>query len=261
MAAPATSRCDPSSRVPGAATVPTGVGCAGPGSSPERWHRTSSHPTAETPCYGTASLAIHTNPCSHLTGRQSRGHQISTRKDSSGANTLQWCQHSHARSTHLLPNQRPSEVIRGNQHAPISPNQRPSEAIRGNQHAPISPRHPSINSIGSNPASRRSYLMREAIRGNQRSSEVLRGNQRTSEVIRGPQRQSEVIRSDQRPSVAIRNSTYISSSSPPHAPKSTGAAPAADADPSVEALAAVDPSAVPTAEAPTAEALAHDSIW
>jgi len=39
-----------------------------------------------------------------------------------------------------------------------------------------------------------SYLMREAIRGHQRSSEVIRGHQRSSEVIRGHQRSSEVIR-------------------------------------------------------------------
>jgi hypothetical protein len=98
----------------------------------------------------------------------------------------------------------------------LLPDQRRSEAIRGNQLAPISPRHPSINSIGSNPASRRSYLMMEAIRGHQRSSEVLRGhqvllvpdergNQRPSRVaIRGNQRQSEAIRGNQWQSVAIR---------------------------------------------------------
>ena len=180
----------------------------------------------------------------------------------------------------------------------IRSNQRQSEAIRGNQHAPISPRHPSINSIGSNPASRRSYLMREANRGAQRHSEVIRGTQRHSEALRGPQEPivvhqpraarkppliasdclphqvpavplvhllvaqlSEVIRSNQRPSIAMRSSAYISSSSPPHAPRSTGAAPAAAGDPSVEVLAAVDSSAVPASEAPTAEALARDSIW
>ena len=38
------------------------------------------------------------------------------------------------------------------------------------------------------------HLMREAIRGHQRSSEVIRGHQRSSEVIRGHQRSSEVIR-------------------------------------------------------------------
>ena len=40
----------------------------------------------------------------------------------------------------------------------------------------------------------REALMREVIRGHQRSSEVLRGPQRSSEVIRGHQRSSEVIR-------------------------------------------------------------------
>ena len=38
------------------------------------------------------------------------------------------------------------------------------------------------------------YLMREVIRGHQRSSEVIRGHQRSSEVIRGHQRSSGEIR-------------------------------------------------------------------
>jgi hypothetical protein len=50
----------------------------------------------------------------------------------------------------------------------------------------------------------RSYLIREALRSHQRSSEVIRGHQRSSEVIRGHQKPSEVIRGHQRSSEAIR---------------------------------------------------------
>ena len=50
----------------------------------------------------------------------------------------------------------------------------------------------------------REALMREVIRGHQRSSEVLRGHQRSSEVIRGSQRSSEVLRGPQRSSEVIR---------------------------------------------------------
>jgi hypothetical protein len=38
------------------------------------------------------------------------------------------------------------------------------------------------------------HLMREAIRGHQRSSEVIRCNQMQSDAIRGHQRQSEAIK-------------------------------------------------------------------
>ncbi len=55
------------------------------------------------------------------------------------------------------------------------------------------------------------HLMREAIRGHQRSSEVIRGHQRSSEVIRGNQPctsysepSSEAIRSHPKSSEAIR---------------------------------------------------------
>jgi len=37
------------------------------------------------------------------------------------------------------------------------------------------------------------HLMKEVIRGHQRSSEVIRGHQRSSEVIRGHQRSSEAM--------------------------------------------------------------------
>ena len=187
-------------------------------------------------------------------------------------------------------NPRQSEAIRGNQHAPISPRHPSINSIGSN---PASRR-----SYLMREANRGAQRQSEVIRGTQRHSEALRGTQRHSEALRGPQEPivvhqpraarkppliasdclphqvpavplvhllvaqlSEVIRSNQRPSIAMRSSAYISSSSPPHAPRSTGAAPAAAGDPSVEVLAAVDSSAVPASEAPTAEALARDSIW
>jgi len=49
------------------------------------------------------------------------------------------------------------------------------------------------HTVGAVPdGAQRPHLMREVIRGRQRSSEVVRGHQRSSEVIRGHQRSSEV---------------------------------------------------------------------
>ena len=182
--------------------------------------------------------------------------------------------------------QRQSEVIRGTQRhsEALRGTQRYSEALRGPQepivvHQPRAARTPPLIASDCLPhqvpavplvhllVAQLSEVIRSnqrpsiTMRSNQRSSEVIRSNQRPSIAMRRNQRSSEVIRSNQRPSIAMRSSAYISSSSPPHAPRSTGAAPAAAADPSVEVLAAVDSSAVPASEAPTAEALARDSIW
>ena len=166
----------------------------------------------------------------------------------------------------LRGNQRSSEALRGTQRhsEALRGTQRYSEALRGPQepivvHQPRAARTPPL--IASDclphqvPAVPLVHLLVAQL------SEVIRSNQRPSIAMRSNQRSSEVIRSNQRPSIAMRSSAYISSSSPPHAPRSTGAAPAAAADPSVEVLAAVDSSAVPASEAPTAEALARDSIW
>jgi len=74
------------------------------------------------------------------------------------------------------------------------------EVIRGHQRSSEGIRRSSEGIRGHQRSSRPS----EVIRGHQRSSEVIRGHQRPSEVIRGHQRSPEVIRGHQRSSEAIR---------------------------------------------------------